>query len=111
MDKATRTQDARVRRMAQRRGLVAQRHRARDTGHLLYGTYQLTKPDSTVVAAKQHEAFGYTYGLSLDEAEAYLTDGRITGTSVIKAYRQREPRQPPYPEPTVIPVPDKTGEK
>ena len=73
MDRATRTQDMRVRRKAQRRGLMAKRHGSRDTGHLLYGTYQLTKPDGTVVAAKEHEAFGYQYGLTLDEAEKYLT--------------------------------------
>ena len=73
MDRATRTQDMRVRRKAQRRGLVAKRHGSRDTGHLLYGTYQITKPGGTVVAAKENEAFGYQYGLTLDEAEKYLT--------------------------------------
>jgi hypothetical protein len=68
MDTALKTRENRVRRMAQRRGLELQRHRARDTGHVLYGTYQIVRPDGSVVAAKEHPTFGRSYGLTLDEA-------------------------------------------
>ena len=66
--------EIRVRNAAARWGLELHRHNSRRCGilHALYGTYQLTRPDGTVAAAKQHEAFGYSYGLTLDEAEQYL---------------------------------------
>jgi hypothetical protein len=72
MDMAEKTRENRVRRVAQRRGLELQRYRARDRRHVLYGTYQLTRPDGSVYAAGNHEAFGHQYGLSLDEAEEIL---------------------------------------
>lgn len=74
MDSAEKIRENRVRRLAHRRGLELQRHRARDTGHVLYGTYQITRPDGTVIAARDDEAFGCQYGLSLAEAEVALSD-------------------------------------
>lgn len=73
MDNALKVRENRIRRMAQRRGLELQRHRARDTGHVLYGTYQIVRPDGSVAAAKEHPTFGRSYGLTLDEAVAALT--------------------------------------
>ena len=73
MDVEQKVRENRLRRVARRRGLEFQRFRTRDPHHVLFGTYQITKPDGTAVAAKQHEAFGYFYGLTLDEAEKYLT--------------------------------------
>lgn len=73
MDASEKTRENRVRRLARRRGLELQRHRARDTRHVLYGTYQITRPDGIVTAAKDHGAFGRSYGLTLDEAEKILT--------------------------------------
>ena len=75
MDTEAKTAENKVRRLAKRRGLELQRHRARDTGHVLYGTYQITRPDGSVVAAKEHPAFGRSFGLSLDEAGKILTEG------------------------------------
>lgn len=72
MDGKEKAREVRVRNMAHRRGLNLQRHRARDHGHLLYGTYQLTHPDGSVAAAKDNAAFGRQYGLTLDEAEKIL---------------------------------------
>ena len=77
MDTEAKTAENKVRRLAKRRGLELQRHRARDTGHVLYGTYQITRPDGSVVAAKEHPAFGKSYGLTLDEAQKIL-NGLIT---------------------------------
>jgi hypothetical protein len=75
VDAEAKTRENKVRRLAKRRGLELQRHRARDTGHVLYGTYQITRPDGSVVAAKEHPAFGRSYGLTLDEAGKILLEG------------------------------------
>lgn len=76
MDAKEKARENRIRGMARRRGLELQRHRARDHGHLLYGTYQLTRPDGSVAAAKDNAAFGRQYGLTLDEAEKILGEQR-----------------------------------
>lgn len=73
MDVEQKVRENRLRRVARRRGLEFQRFRTRDPHHVLFGTYQLIKPDGTVVAAKDHEAFGLSYGLTLDEVENFLT--------------------------------------
>lgn len=77
MGTVTKTEENRIRRLAKRRGLELQRHRARDTGHVLYGTYQITRPDGSAVAAKEHAVFGKSYGLTLDEAEKILIEGEL----------------------------------
>lgn len=74
MDANEKAQENRIRGMARRRGLALQRHRARDPGHVLYGTYQITSADGSVAAAKPNEAFGRQYGLTLTEAEQALRD-------------------------------------
>lgn len=77
MDGDQKVRENRLRRVARRRGFALQRYRAIDHGHVLYGTYQLVDGDGTVVAAKEHKAFGKSYGLTLDEAEKYLTEGAL----------------------------------
>lgn len=72
MNDALKVRENRLRRAAKRRGLELQRFRTLDRGHALAGTYQLVGPDGSVVAAREHPAFGRTYGLSLDEVAKEL---------------------------------------
>ncbi len=60
--------EVRLRRAADRQGLALQRQRARDTRHILYGTYQLVDPyaDAVVYSADRG------YGLDLVDVAEYL---------------------------------------
>ena len=60
----------RLRRMANRQGLVLEKSRRRDTRAYDYGTYHLVDP-----ATKTLTAYGLQsgYGLTLDEIESTLT--------------------------------------
>lgn len=71
-DQALKVRENRLRRAAKRQGLELQRFRTKDHRHALYGTYQLTGPDGSVVAAREHPAFGRSYGLTIEEVEKHL---------------------------------------
>lgn len=72
MDKALKVRENRLRRAAKRQGLEFQRFRAVDPRHALYGTYQLVGSDGSIVAAKEHPAFGKQYGLTIEDVEKAL---------------------------------------
>ena len=94
MDPAEKTRENRLRRAAKRQGLELQRHRSRDPRHALYGTYQLVRPSgSCAEAAKNHPAFGRSYGLSLDEAEKILAGEVMAGTSRADGHNAGQRRQ------------------
>lgn len=64
----------RLRRMAERQGLALKKSRRRDERALDFGTYMLVDPyrNSVIVAGDRNRG----YGLSLDEIEAELAEGR-----------------------------------
>src|SRR5215213_6529869 len=63
----------RLRRAAERRGLVLERSRRRDPAALGYGTFQLRNAATgDVIACRSALGYGLDYGLDLDEVEAYL---------------------------------------
>jgi len=73
MDKVQKARENRLRNAAKRQGLELQRHRARDSRHILYGTYQLVRlPDGEIHDAREHPAFGRQYGMTLDEVAKAL---------------------------------------
>jgi hypothetical protein len=86
VDTHQKVRENRVRRGARRQGLELQRFRARDHRHVLYDTYQIVRPDGSVVAAKEHPVFGKSYGLTLDEAEHILL-GLITPAEAAELLR------------------------
>jgi hypothetical protein len=72
MDKALKVRENRLRRAAKRQGLELQRFRTPDHRHALFGTYQLSGPDGSVIAANTHPAFGRRYGLTIEDVEKAL---------------------------------------
>lgn len=64
------TREVRLRRMADRQGLILQKSRRRDPRALGYGCYQLTDARHNLVAGGS--PWG-GYSLTLDEIEDYLT--------------------------------------
>ena len=63
------TLETRLRRAAQRQGLLLQKSRARDPRALTYGTYSLADASTRMQVAGDHHT---GYGLSLDEVAACL---------------------------------------
>jgi hypothetical protein len=59
----------RVRRMAERQGLILRRSRRRDVNAIDYDAYWLVEPSQSLVYA------GGQFGISLDEAQSILTGG------------------------------------
>jgi len=68
MDRKEKTREVRLRRMAERQGLVLHKSRRRDPRALDYGHYRL-------VAASTDVPVTWEGGGTLDEIEAYLTGG------------------------------------
>jgi hypothetical protein len=70
MDTAAKTQENRVRRMAERQGLQLQRSRRRDPRARDYGRYRIVDLATNSVVAGGQAA---DYSLDLEDAERYLT--------------------------------------
>jgi hypothetical protein len=70
---AERTREARLRRAADRQGLILQRSRRRDPRALEYGTYQLVDASTKAVVLARDTRRGF--GADLDAVEKYLTGG------------------------------------
>jgi len=64
-----------VRRMAKRQGLELRKSRRRDPRALDYGVFWLVDDEVNAVVA------GGRYGISLDEAEAWLTDEGVANAT------------------------------
>ena len=71
---AERTREARLRRAAERQGLILQRSRRRDPRALEYGTYQLVDSSTNAVVLADWDA-QRGFGLDLDDVEKYLKGG------------------------------------
>lgn len=70
---AERTREARLRRAADRQGLILQRSRRRDPRALGYGTYQLIDASTKAIVLARDTRRGF--GADLDDVEKYLTGG------------------------------------
>jgi hypothetical protein len=71
-DKATKTRETRLRRMADRQGLALRKNRRRDPRAHDYGLYWLRRRDAPS-PNRSHEAWvGYPSGFDIDQVEAYL---------------------------------------
>lgn len=70
MESQEKTRERRLRRAAERQGLVLKKSRARDPRALTYGTYMLVDAYTDSVVVGQH----YGYGMSLDDIENALND-------------------------------------
>lgn len=72
MSDKVKVKETRLRRTAERQGLVLSKSRRRDPRALGYGTYGLADAQTnTLVVGDVHTG----YGLSLDEVERALTEG------------------------------------
>ena len=71
---AERTREARLRRAADRQGLILQRSRRRDPRALGYGTYQLIDAATKAIVLERGIP-GVGFGADLDDVEKYLTGG------------------------------------
>lgn len=69
MTEGDKIRENRLRRMADRQGLVLQKSRLRDPHAIGYGTYQLVSAGTDAAVAAEPRG----YGLSLDQIEARLT--------------------------------------
>ena len=69
----TKTRENRLRRMADRQGLVLQKSRRRDPQAIDYGGWQITDGNNWLVFG---ERAGRGYGASLDEIEEWLARPR-----------------------------------
>lgn len=74
MDKREKTRENRLRRAANRQGLVLKRSRARDPNALTYGGYQLVDRERNFLVFGQGPTGGY--GADLNEVEEFLTEPR-----------------------------------
>jgi hypothetical protein len=72
--------------MAERQGFALEKSRRRDPHALDYGCYRVVDPNTNTVVAGY---VPYDYSLSLDEVEAWLTDGERV------AARRRTRSEPP----------------
>ncbi len=71
MEQGEKVRENRLRRMAERQGLILQRSRLRDPRAIGFGTYQLVNADTnTLAAGDPNRGFGFT----LDEIEKALTE-------------------------------------
>lgn len=77
-----------LRRMADRQGLMLQKSRTRDRRALTYGGYQLVDEENGEVVLGQGN-IGRGYASSLEEVESYLNRSRARLTR--EEIRQREP--------------------
>lgn len=66
-ESAEKVRENRLRRMAQRQGLLLEKSRLRDTRAIGYGTYRLSDPAVGVPVARESG-----YGMSLDQVERVL---------------------------------------
>lgn len=74
---ADKVRENRIRRMAERRGLVLRKSRRRDPGALDFGTYQLVDSRNCLVLGNSNTASGY--GIDLGEVERFLEKGPLRG--------------------------------
>lgn len=70
MTASEKVRENRLRRMAERQGLILQKSKLRDHRAIGYGTYQLTNAATGAIVASGSPA---GFGLSLDEVEKVLT--------------------------------------
>ena len=76
MDQETKTREARLRRAAERQGMILHRSRRRDLRALAYGRYWLEDTIArTVHGAGERGRVGDLPGLSMDEVEKILDGG------------------------------------
>jgi hypothetical protein len=75
MDQEAKTREARLRRAAERQGMILRRSRRRDPRALTYGRYWIVATGGVIGAGSSQGEVGDPPGMSMDEVETYLAGG------------------------------------